>query len=790
MIPGPHCAARPYQVYLISGIARWNSDRSGDAVFGGKGRHHRTYSAPLIDRLNARCQQLFGETVEENFRAPADVSSNELLGLEYLFSQSTGESGPFSLQDIVNDGPGPEEEVLRPGQPDPDDADEAYQSDVEAHDRALDAVLPHITLTSDETATVHPPAFEDACSPNPLPGFPKLEMFCSVLVEIGLAEEKLSLTTEQRNQVLKAWNAVEEHDKQPQKFNQLYRTHWGNTLYCRTKRDDLVDAALIQRVKMAKRYAPAQQDISAQHNRLMYTLVKLLWLRSPQGSRNSPEKRTLLKAYERVQHRILVEDPVLCKAGIPLPRLTARLCRTLSVAKRGSSTCTPQNSPPPSLRPPPSHLQTFHQHHISLQSSLHQTTPLMEYVPTPSTAGTKVLKGRTDMMAPLSRPQPPMPHLLLPPPGPHCAARPYQVYLISGIARWNSDRSGDAVFGGKGRHHRTYSAPLIDRLNARCQQLFRERLWRRISGPLLMSLPTSCSGWSTCSARARGNLGPSLFRTLSTMDLVQKRRCSDLGSLIQMTQTRRTRAMWRHTTVRWMPSCPTSHSPATKPPLFTLRPLRMPAVQTLFLAFLSWKCSALCWWRLAWQKKSCHSHTEQRNQVLKAWNAVEEHDKQPQKFNQLYRTHWGNTLYCRTKKGDDLVDAALIQRVKMAKRYAPAQQDISAQHNRLMYTLVKLLWLRSPQGSRNSPEKRTLLKAYERVQHRILVEDPVLCKAGIPLPKINSKTVQDFIRRQERLLNLHATKQPSTITKTTSISSADLPPAPHQPAVLPPPDYP
>ncbi|XP_044072927.1 uncharacterized protein LOC122885638 [Siniperca chuatsi] len=126
----------------------------------------------------------------------------------------------------------------------------------------------------------------------------------------------------------------------------------------------------------------------------------------------------------------------------------------------------------------------------------------------------------------------------------------------------------------------------------------------------------------------------------------------------------------------------------------------------------------------------------------------------------------------------------------MAKRYTPAQQDINAQHNRLMYTLVKLQWLRSPQGSRSSPEKSTILKAYERIQHRILVEDPVLCKAGIPLPKINITTVQDFIRCQERLLNLHATKQPSTITKTTSISSADLPPAAHQPAVLPPPDYP
>ena len=64
--------------------------------------------------------------MEENFRAPADVPSNKLLG---LFSQSTGESGPFSFQDIVEDGPGPEEQVVQPGQPDPDEVDEVYQSD-------------------------------------------------------------------------------------------------------------------------------------------------------------------------------------------------------------------------------------------------------------------------------------------------------------------------------------------------------------------------------------------------------------------------------------------------------------------------------------------------------------------------------------------------------------------------------------------------------------------------------------------------------------------------------------
>ncbi|XP_073718453.1 uncharacterized protein [Misgurnus anguillicaudatus] len=47
MIAGPHCAARPYQVYLFSGIARWSSDRSWEVVL------HRVYSAPLTDRLKS-----------------------------------------------------------------------------------------------------------------------------------------------------------------------------------------------------------------------------------------------------------------------------------------------------------------------------------------------------------------------------------------------------------------------------------------------------------------------------------------------------------------------------------------------------------------------------------------------------------------------------------------------------------------------------------------------------------------------------------------------------------------
>ncbi|XP_056432004.1 uncharacterized protein LOC130370300 [Gadus chalcogrammus] len=95
MLPGPHCAAVPFQVYLLSGIARWNSDRESGSVKGQKGRKNLVYMSPLIDRLNKRCQDLFGEVEEINFRPPVPAGE-ERIGLKYLFAQS---SQPFSASE-------------------------------------------------------------------------------------------------------------------------------------------------------------------------------------------------------------------------------------------------------------------------------------------------------------------------------------------------------------------------------------------------------------------------------------------------------------------------------------------------------------------------------------------------------------------------------------------------------------------------------------------------------------------------------------------------------------------
>jgi hypothetical protein len=73
MIPGDHCAIRPFQIYLLTDLARWNSNRQAEMVQGGKGRKYTMYQTDIIHRLNSRSAKLFGETGDEelNFQPPA-----------------------------------------------------------------------------------------------------------------------------------------------------------------------------------------------------------------------------------------------------------------------------------------------------------------------------------------------------------------------------------------------------------------------------------------------------------------------------------------------------------------------------------------------------------------------------------------------------------------------------------------------------------------------------------------------------------------------------------------------
>ncbi len=422
MIPGPHCAAVPFQVYLLAGIARWNSDRESASVKGQKGRKHMVYVSPLVHRLNQRCQELFGEVEEANYRPPAPAG-DERIGLEYLFAQS---SEPFSAPDhyaqtretlradededdevsaAVAEGGEEEEE-------EEDEDDVGYNSGSEG--KSLTPLRHNLCLTDQVAAAEFDPCVEDVCGPNHLPGYQHVEDLCKVLVEIALEEGKVAISHSTRQRVISAWNKLDLHDRSIHQFDSLYSARWGNALFGRTSGDPS-EASLVQKLKFSKRYSAAHL-VDSRKNRLMYCLIKQLWLHHGSGGkvRGSPLKHQINKMYQCVQQRVTVDDAELSKLGIPILKINSKCVsefirrqealsatnvtdQGLAVVRRHQSVSS--TSQPPAIELP--------------DERPHTSRPTVQYQVTASLAGTRKLKPR--LLHPLPVPPAP-PTQLLPAP--------------------------------------------------------------------------------------------------------------------------------------------------------------------------------------------------------------------------------------------------------------------------------------------------------------------------------------------------------------------------------------
>nr|XP_021326769.1 uncharacterized protein LOC101885269 [Danio rerio] len=408
MIPGPHCAAVPFQVYLLAGIARWNSNRESASVQGRKGRKHMVYMSPLVHRLNQRCQELFGEVEEANYRPPVPAG-DERIGLEYLFSQS---SEPFSAPDHyaqtretlqadedededVPAGVAEEEEELQE-----EDDDVGYSSD-----RERDSLTPlrnRLCLTDQAVAAEFDPCVEDVCGPNHLPGYQHVEDLCKVLVEIALEEGKLALNESTRQKVISAWNKLDLHDRSIQQFDSLYSARWGNALFGRTSGDP-TEASLVQKLKFSKRYSAAHL-VDSRKNRLMYCLVKQLWLHPGVGgkAKGSPLKQQITKLYQRVQQRVTVDDDQLSKLGIPILKINSKCVSEFirrqealsatNVTDQGLSVLRRHQSVSSTSQPPAEELP---------EERPHTSRPAVQYPITTSLAGTRKLKQRLPQILPV-----------------------------------------------------------------------------------------------------------------------------------------------------------------------------------------------------------------------------------------------------------------------------------------------------------------------------------------------------------------------------------------------------
>ncbi|XP_053271555.1 uncharacterized protein LOC128429789 isoform X3 [Pleuronectes platessa] len=408
MFPGPHCAAVPFQVYLLSGIAHWNSDRESGSVKGQKGRKNRVYMSPLIDRLNKRCQDLFGEVEEINFRPPVPPGE-ERIGLEYLFAQS---SQPFSasehyaqtretLQTVEDEDD--EEEVAADTEESTED-DVGYATDAESDD--LGPLKRNLVLTDQVVASEHDPCVEDVCGPNHLPGYQHVEELSSILVEIALEEGKLALSDSTRERVVSAWNKLDLHDRSIQQFDSLYSARWGNALFGRTNGDP-AEASLVQKLKFNKRFSPAHL-LDSRKNRLMYCIVKQLWLHPDcrKKARGSPLKHQITTLYQRVQQRVTVDDAELSKLGIPILKMNnksvAEFIRrqeafsATNVTDRGLSILQRPQSITSTSLPPAAELP---------DERPHTSRPQVQYEVTLSLAGTRKRKVAHDHLTSAPQPQ-------------------------------------------------------------------------------------------------------------------------------------------------------------------------------------------------------------------------------------------------------------------------------------------------------------------------------------------------------------------------------------------------
>eukprot|EP00066_Takifugu_rubripes_P011898 XP_011601164.1 PREDICTED: uncharacterized protein LOC101061554 [Takifugu rubripes] len=384
MIPGPHCAAVPFQVYLLAGIARWNANRESASVRGQQGRQHLVCVLPLVHRLNERCQQLFGVVEDANYRAPVPPGG-ERIGLEYLFCQSTD---TFNVPDhyaqttntLQTDEDEGEADEASHGVDDPPDDDAGYISDG-VGDR-LTPLPKNLHLTDQAVADDFDPCAEDVCGPNHLPGYEQVEELSRVLVDVALEEGKLAISNSTRRRVIAAWNGLHLHDRRVHLFDSLYSACWGNALFGRTNGDP-AESALVQKLEFSKRHLAAHL-LDSRKNRLMYCLVKQLWLhphcRVMAGG--LPHKHLLTRLYQHVQQRVIVDDAELSKLGIPLLKINSKSIAHFIRRQEALSAANVTDQGPPVLRRHQSIAQCSQPPALELSlERLHTSRPQMFLLP-------------------------------------------------------------------------------------------------------------------------------------------------------------------------------------------------------------------------------------------------------------------------------------------------------------------------------------------------------------------------------------------------------------------------
>ncbi|MEQ2163478.1 hypothetical protein GOODEAATRI_030546, partial [Goodea atripinnis] len=196
-IPGTSASGCHFQMYLLEGLTRWNTDRA-QAAAGAEKAGMKCYAGQKQHTLFQLTQRLLGETLVESYSKPLKYTG-ELIGMSYLYAQTGRELQMF------------------PDDPDePDGAEEILLEDDEAseEDRLLDVTV----------------------GPDGAPGYQHVVRLARRLVELC---RKGCISNAEVEEIVGLWQNLPEVDKGPIAFPSRYK-----------------EALTKGRFKKAKTYAP------------------------------------------------------------------------------------------------------------------------------------------------------------------------------------------------------------------------------------------------------------------------------------------------------------------------------------------------------------------------------------------------------------------------------------------------------------------------------------------------------------------------------------------------------
>ncbi|XP_060590001.1 uncharacterized protein LOC132745184 [Ruditapes philippinarum] len=361
-IPGTLAKDTNFQVYLLDGIFRWNTDRASEAIASSSQQTTdvpRTYSGSLKHQTNVLWQEVCGKPFFPNFKPPAKYTG-ELVGLQYLYDQTGKQMPSLALtreqleKDEDNNGQEEgdsvedegfiemEQEILNlPEEPVSIPPSESTKpilhipSEADYHQLAMETAIQGMEPLKESSLPVSSsdmsPSLEDSSpadqsshvlGPDNVPGYDKVLNLAEFLVE--LRDEKV-LSFDKVRRLTYLWEQLSDFDKKRTVFPKRFtKKPWSGKFGGRGKHVTQ-GVESITKVLLGPNQGPAQWPNC---NRYTEATCELLMKLYP-GDRKCEGTvwtrwRLVLRAFHNIRQVILKSQQAMQRTEIQLPLLNKK----------------------------------------------------------------------------------------------------------------------------------------------------------------------------------------------------------------------------------------------------------------------------------------------------------------------------------------------------------------------------------------------------------------------------------------------------------------------------------